>query len=48
MSKNQRTPMTQEAQKRIQRAVDLNPNPSPQQRAFKAKAASVVDKRKSK
>jgi len=48
MSNNKKTPMTQTAQRRIQSAVDRQPNPSPQQRSFKAKAASVVAKRNGK
>lgn len=48
MSSSKKTPMTQAAQRRIQSAVDRQPNPSLQQRAFKAKAASVVAKRNGK
>jgi len=48
MNSSKKTPMTQAAQRRIQSAVDRQPNPSPQQRAFKAKAASVVAKRNGK
>lgn len=47
MSKK-KTPMSQIAQQRIQSAVDRKPSPSPQQQAFKAKAASVVAKRNGK
>ncbi len=48
MSKGKKTPMTETAQRRIQSAVDRAPDPTPQQRTFKAKAASVVAKRPSK
>ena len=48
MSNGKKTPMTQTAQRRIQSAVDRTPNPTHQQRAFKAKTASVVAKRPSK
>lgn len=48
MSNGKKTPMTQTAQRRIQSAVDRTPNPTPQQRAFKAKTASIVAKRPSK
>lgn len=48
MSNGNKSPMTQASQRRIQSAVDRQPSPTPQQRAFKAKAASVVAKRKSK
>ena len=48
MSNGKKSPMTQTDQRRIQSAVDRTPNPTPQQRAFKAKTASVVAKRPSK
>ncbi len=48
MSKGKKIPMIETAQRRIQSAVDRAPDPTPQQRTFKAKAASVVAKRPSK
>lgn len=48
MNNSKKTPTTQAAQRRIQSAVDRLPAPSPQQRAFKAKTASVVAKRNTK
>lgn len=48
MSNEKKAPTNQSAQRRIQSAVDRQPCPSPQQRAFKAKVASVVAKRASK
>lgn len=48
MSKPNKTPITRSRASAIQRAVDLKPNPSPKQTAFKAKAASAAARNKLK
>lgn len=46
MSKPHQVPMTTERARDIQRAVDLKPNATPQQKSFKARTSSTAANKK--
>lgn len=46
MSNARKTPMTKERASAIQSAIDRKPNPTPQQKSFKARTSSIAGKNK--